>query len=79
MEGLLLWFVGIVTAYPAGFMIVTVLGTMLVIMTILAPVIVKLTTWTDKDDKIWQLVESNAVFKIIVKILSSFSLYVPKK
>lgn len=79
MEGLLLWFVGIVTAYPTGFMIVTVLGTMLVIMTILAPVIVKLTTWTDKDDKIWQLVESNAVFKIIVKILSSFSLYVPKK
>lgn len=79
MEALLLWFVGLATAYPAGLLIITILGSALIIMSILMPVIVKLTTWTDKDDKVWLAVESNVVFKTIVKILGSFSVYQPKK
>jgi len=79
MEALLAWFVALVTAYPTGIMILTLAGSALVIMSILAPVIVKLTYWTDKDDKLWAAVEKNALFKTIVKALGSFSVYVPKK
>ena len=79
MEALTLWFVGLVTAYPTGLLIITVLGTFLIVASILMPVIVKLTTWTDKDDKFWAAVEANPVFKVILGIVGRFSVYTPPK
>lgn len=76
---LIKWFIGLVSVYPAGTMVLTVLGTVLVLATILMPVIVKLTTWTTKDDEFWARLEKNKFFKIIVKVLNSFSIYQPKK
>ena len=79
LSELLGWFIGLVAAYPMATMIITAIGTFVVIMTVLAPVIVKITWWTDKDDYVWSIVENHVIFKAILKVFSSFSLYVPKK
>ncbi len=76
MEALALWFVGVVSAYPAGILILTIIGSAVVIATILVPVIVKLTP-TDKDDKLWAKIESNPIFKVVSAVVSRFSVYTP--
>ena len=79
VAGLAGWIISIITAYPIGMSILIGVGTFFVVMTILAPIIVQLTWWTDKDDKLWAIIEKNKYFAMFVKLLGRFSLYIPKK
>jgi len=78
MEALALWFAGIVAASPYGVMILTLIGTIVVIATIVMPTIVKIIPG-ERDNKIWAAIEGNILFKIIKAVVSKFSVYQPKK
>ena len=79
LTDLLLWFANTFSGYPVVIFSLTAIGTIVVIISILAPIIVKLTYWTDKDDKLWAFISSNDVFVVLVNVLSRFSVYIPKK
>ncbi len=73
------WFLGLASTYPIITSIATLIGTIVVLVSVLGPIIVKLTYWTNKDDIILEKIEDNVIFKALLKTLKSFSLYIPKK
>lgn len=78
MEAFVAWFIALVSAYPTGLMILTIIGSIVVIASIVVPVVVKLTP-TQKDDAIWEKISKHPIFAGLLKVLGSFSVYIPKK
>lgn len=73
------WIIGMASSYPMAVTVFTVLGTLVVVMSVVAPIVVKLTTWTEVDNEIWKKISNNIFFKVLVKTLGSFSVWQPPK